>query len=215
VSLSPHRPKAAPRTGIEARRERQRQEARRAILDATESLLAESAGGDFSIRGLADKCGYSAPTVYYHFGDKDGLMSALLEDGMQTLAAELAHSCAAPDPLDRLRSMLIAFIHYSTENPIFSALWWNVSRQPGNEMPPSFEQVRERLDTTVTDLVASGRLRDHDKTRAEQTLWVLLHGLVGLQNAEPDHPWAPGLAESAIDNLLRGMTVDPAAEIAR
>ncbi len=89
MSLSPNRPKAAPRTGIEARRERQRHEARRAILDATEALLAESEGGDFSIRGLAEKCGYSAPTVYYHFGDKDGLMLALLEDGMQTLASDL------------------------------------------------------------------------------------------------------------------------------
>ncbi len=206
MSLSPNRPKAAPRTGIEARRERQRHEARRAILDATEALLAESEGGDFSIRGLAEKCGYSAPTVYYHFGDKDGLMLALLEDGMQTLASNLERCCEAPDALERLRSMLLAFIHYSTENPIFSGLWWNVSRQPAAEMPPAFVQVRELLDTTVNDLVTTGRLKGLDKTSAEQVLWVLLHGIVGLQNAEPDHPWAPGLAETAVDSLLRGMT---------
>jgi AcrR family transcriptional regulator len=215
VSLSPHRPKAAPRTGIEARRERQREEARRAILDATEALLTESEGGDFSIRGLAEKCGYSAPTVYYHFGDKDGLISALLEDGMQTLAAALERSCRALDPLERLRSMRLAFIRYSTENPVFSGLWWNVSRRPGNDMPPSFGQVREHLDTTVSALIAGGRLNGLDKTSAEQMLWVLLHGLVGLQNAEPDHPWAPGLAESAIDALLRGMTLPPTAEPTR
>jgi AcrR family transcriptional regulator len=131
---------------------------------------------------------------------------------MQTLADELEHSCTARDPLERLRSMLLAFIRYSTENLVFSALWWNVSRQPGNEMPPSFGQVRERLDSTLSALVASGRLNGLEKTSAGQILWALLHGLVGLQNAEPDHPWAPGLAESAIDSLLRGMTLPRTAE---
>ena len=207
MPISPQQSKAAPRTGIEARRERQRQEARRAILDATQALLAESDGRDFSIRRLAEKCGYSAPTVYYHFGDKDGLVVALFEDGMQNLASDLEHSCQAPDPLDRLRSLLLTFTRYATENPIFSALWWNVSRQPSSEMPPAFEEVRGHLDSTVSALVATGRLEALDKTSAEQIIWVLLHGLVGLQNAEPDHPWAPGLAESAVDSLLRGMTV--------
>ena len=54
-------PKNAASIGIESRRERQRQEARRAILDSTQGLLSESEGGDFSIRSLAARCGYSAP----------------------------------------------------------------------------------------------------------------------------------------------------------
>ena len=45
---------------------------------------------------------------------------------------------------------------------------------------------------------------------AEQVLWALLHGLIALPMTEPDHPWAPGLAENAVDSLLRGMTSRPA-----
>ena len=69
------------------RRERQRQEARRTILDATESLVIEKNGSDFSIRELGKRAGYSAPTVYHYFGDKDGLIEALLEERVSRLAS--------------------------------------------------------------------------------------------------------------------------------
>jgi len=196
---------------FEARRERQRQEARRAILEATHALLAESEAGDFSIRNLADKCGYSPPTVYHHFGDKDGLLAALLEDGMRTLATELGQSCRSKDALERLRSILLTFIRYATDHPTFSSLWGTIARQPGVEMPESYADVKELLDSPLHELIRAGRLDGFDVTSAEQVLWAMLHGLITLQMAEPDHPWAPGLAEDAIDSLLRGMVAAPGA----
>lgn len=192
-------------SGFEARRERQRREARRAILEATHTLLSESEAGDFSIRSLADRCGYSPPTVYYHFGDKDGLLAALLEDGMRALALELERSSQSRDALHRLRASLLAFIRYTTNHPTFSKLWGTVARQPGAVMPPSYTEVKERLDATVRELIEAGRFEGFDTTSAEQVLWAMLHGLITLQMNEPDHPWAPGLAENAIDSLLRGM----------
>ena len=193
-------------TGIAARRERQRREARRAILAATHSLLSESEAGDFSIRRLSQVCGYSAPTIYHYFGGKENLLTALLENGMQALARELDRSSQSSDALDRLRSVLLTFVRYTTENPTFSGLWGTVSRQPGMEMPPSYAGVKERLDEQVRELIASGRLDGFDTVRAEQVLWALLHGLIAMQMSEPDHPWAPGLAEDAVDSLLLGMT---------
>ena len=40
------------RPRIEERRQRQREDARRAILDATEALMVEKSGSNFSIRSL-------------------------------------------------------------------------------------------------------------------------------------------------------------------
>ena len=45
------------------RRQQQRRDARRAILDAAESLILESGYERFSIRRLASRCGYTAPTA--------------------------------------------------------------------------------------------------------------------------------------------------------
>ena len=50
----------------EDRRRRNRQQARRAILEATEALMLEGGSDDFSIRRVATRCGYSAPTIYHY-----------------------------------------------------------------------------------------------------------------------------------------------------
>ena len=159
--------------GFEARRERQRREARHAILEATHTLLSESEAGEFSIRSLAERCGYSPPTVYYHFGDKDGLLAALLEDGMHELALELERASQSRDALHRLRANLLTFIRYATDHPTFSKLWGTVARQPGAVMPPSYAEVKERLDAPVRELIDAGRLAGFDTASAEQVLWAM------------------------------------------
>ena len=77
-------------------------------------------------------------------------------------------------------------------------------------MPPAVEGVGQRLDSPIRELIASERLIGFDTTSAEQVIWALLRGLIAMQIAEPEHPWAPGLAERAVDTMLRGMTTSSA-----
>ena len=67
------------------RREQQRSDARRAILAAAESILVEDGYEQFSMRRLAERCGYTAPTIYHYFGDKLGLLDAVLETRFREL----------------------------------------------------------------------------------------------------------------------------------
>ena len=50
-------------TTAQDRRLRHREEARRAILDAPQELLVEQGYESFSMRKLASRCGYAAPTI--------------------------------------------------------------------------------------------------------------------------------------------------------
>ena len=50
------------------------------ILRATEAVLLEVGEERLSIRRVSERCGYSAPTIYHHFGDKKGLIASLLEE---------------------------------------------------------------------------------------------------------------------------------------
>ena len=70
---------------FEQRRSEQRAQVRRSILDATEALLLEEGEERFSIRRLVERCGYTAPTIYHHFGDKTGLIDALLDERFDRL----------------------------------------------------------------------------------------------------------------------------------
>lgn len=63
------------------RRTRSKPEHRRAqILDEATRLIAERGYYGFGIRELADRCGLTNPGVLHHFGSKDQLLIALLEN---------------------------------------------------------------------------------------------------------------------------------------
>jgi AcrR family transcriptional regulator len=195
--------------GIEHRRARQREEARRAILDATEVLLIESGGFDFSIRSLSKRCGYSAPTVYHYFGDKDGLIDALLEERIARLADAIERVPVTGDPLADLRAVLRVFVRFGAAHPTFDRLMWTVSSKGESRTPPAMERLRARVGPPLLALAESGRLGDADAESAGQMIWALLHGLSALRVIEPRHPWVPNLGELALDTLLRGMTPPP------
>ena len=94
MTVSPSSP-----TPAETRRQRQRSEARRAILDMTETLLVEAGSDAFSIRTLAERCGYTAPTIYHYFGDKAGLIDALLEERFARLLLAVERVPLLDDPV--------------------------------------------------------------------------------------------------------------------
>ncbi len=51
------------------------------ILETAAGLLAQSADADISTRAICDAAGVTAPTLYHHFGDKDGLLAAVVDFG--------------------------------------------------------------------------------------------------------------------------------------
>jgi len=51
------------------------------ILEAASELLARSADADISTRAVSEAAGVTAPTLYHHFGDKDGLLAAVVDFG--------------------------------------------------------------------------------------------------------------------------------------
>jgi AcrR family transcriptional regulator len=192
-------------TPSETRRQRQREEARRAILDATESLMVRGGSDDFSIRQLAERCGYTPPTIYHYFGDKQGLVDALLEERFASLLAMVEDIEVRDDPVANLRGMVDAFLAFVRRNPTFYRLIIARSPSGADRTPPSAEAARERMSKPWNDLHRLGRLQDDDPLAASQALWSVLHGLTALQVARPDHDWAPDLTRIAIDAMLRGL----------
>jgi AcrR family transcriptional regulator len=197
--------------GIDQRRERQRSDARRAILDATEALVIESAGCDFSMRSLGRRCGYSAPTVYHYFGDKDGLIDALLEERLAQLGDALDHLPAGDDALADLRAVLLMSVDFWTSHATVARLIYTVSSKGESRMPTVMDRVSSRIGSAVSELVESRRLVGIDAETARQMLWAVLQGLISQRINAPDHPWSPNLPERALDAMLCGMT-HPASE---
>src|ERR1700685_1414724 len=73
------------------------------IIETAAGLVAQSADVDVSTRAVCDAAGVTAPTLYHHFGDKDGLLAAVVDFGWATFletkraVAAVAHDDVAGD----------------------------------------------------------------------------------------------------------------------
>jgi len=191
-------------TPAEARRSRQRQEARRSILEATEALVVEDGYEAFSMRRLAERCGYTAPTIYHYFRDKPGLIDALLEERFSGLLEGLRSVAPSKDPADTMRSLSRAFVDFGMLNPTFYRLL-TTPRPESGEPPQAAEEARAVLEEPILELEREERLYPPDVETTKQTVWVLLHGLIHLRLSRPEHPWSSDLVEVALETMLRGI----------
>jgi AcrR family transcriptional regulator len=189
-------------------------EVRRAILTSTEQLLAGEGYGGFSMRKLALHCGYSAPTIYHHFGDKNGVIDAFLEERFAQLVDELRAVPLEDDPLQNVRSLSLAFTRFGIRNPTH----YQLLMQPRDEAAPppaSGEIARNIMQGPLDELARRGRVLVADHEVVRQGIWALLHGLISLHAVRPEFDWRPGLLEQSVDAMLRGwVTCDekPAAQ---
>ena len=194
----------------ERRRQQSRAEARRAILDATEALLVEDGFEAFSMRRLAERCGYTPPTIYHHFGDKQRLIDELLEERFQGLVRSLKRVQTSSDPRDNLRAYSFAFARFGLRNPTFYALLSQPRPDPDVPAPPAAEEARAIMEQPLATLAADGRLTaDVDGT--QQVVWAFLHGFILLQTHRSDILFHKNVLDIGIEALLaslvRGETI--------
>ena len=192
-------PPPVPLSSAQDRRLRHREEARGAILDATQELLVEQGYESFSMRKLATRCGYAAPTIYHYFGDKPGLLDSLIELRMREVSAEMRAVRLARDPVENMRRLFIAFARWGLANPTHYQLLTS-TREPH----PAGEEAREVLMRPVTQLAEQGRL-ETDIELARQSFWALVHGIISLQTTRPEEGWSEQLIERALDAMISGL----------
>jgi AcrR family transcriptional regulator len=113
---------------------------RRAILAATEELLATHRPQDISIEQVAAAAGVGKGTVFHRFGSRTGLMTALMVERAQSLTEAVLEG---PPPLgpgapdrDRLLAFLDAVIGVVGRNKgLLAELAWSAASQPVTIQP--------------------------------------------------------------------------------
>ena len=158
--------------------------ARDAILAATRALLVQQGARGVSIRRVAERSGYSAPTIYHHFGDKSGLVDTVID---AHFAKALAVMRAVPHGQDKaryLRELALAFFRFAVENPDHYRLL-AVPREQDADLLPSAEAARELVKRVLAQLAGEGSLASPDVEAVFQVTWAVLHGLISLHIDRP------------------------------
>jgi AcrR family transcriptional regulator len=158
--------------------------------DISRERILEAATEIFSTRGyagagvdrLAERSGIAKTAIYYHFGNKEGLLAAVLEraatqwiDGIQSAASQ------GGDPLQRLDRALAGMRAMLEERPWIYKLFQILALEVAEEKPEIRATLRAILDKARTAIVDG--MRDALGTAvpgAEQVASTMLAMLDGI-----------------------------------
>src|SRR5882762_2193809 len=119
--------------GIAERKEKQKTEIRKLILDASMKLFVEEGFGNVSIRRIAELIEYSPTTVYLYFKDKDEIFFNLHDVGFGIMNELNEKLDAISNPLLRLYKMGENYLNFGMAHPEYYDLMF-IQREPMNKL---------------------------------------------------------------------------------
>ncbi|MFI5931794.1 TetR/AcrR family transcriptional regulator [Actinoplanes sp. NPDC051494] len=163
------------------------------LVDVAAHLLATAGPDAVTTRSVALAAGVQAPTIYRLFGDKNGLLDAVAEQGFATYLAQKPPADAGDDPVADLRAGWELHIGFGLANPALFRLMHTAPRTP--EGQATVDAGIEVLSRRVHRVARAGRLRVPEQ-RAVQLIHAAGTGVVFT------------LVDGAADDSLADLTWD-------
>jgi TetR/AcrR family transcriptional regulator len=149
----------------------------------SQARILEAARGEFAQHGfaarlqdIAERAGLTHPTLLYHFGSKERLYAAVIDDAMHDWAAMTDSAVAvAPGGFERVAALVRAGLEFFATHHDFVVIWRREAIEGGGRLEDAMaEHMRPFLERAVAFLereVAAGRLRAHDPLELMQLVY--------------------------------------------
>ncbi|CAN7559581.1 TetR/AcrR family transcriptional regulator [Mycolicibacterium frederiksbergense] len=124
------------------KRQRQGEDSRGVILDATERLMSTQGYAATSISHIRRETGLPASSIYWHFGSKEGVLAAVMERGAERYFAQIPRN--SPD----IETQRAAVAKLMVANPDFFRLVYMLSLERSDD-PAVAAAVRRVRDTAI------------------------------------------------------------------
>ena len=183
---------------------------REAIAEAARDILVAEGLHAVSLRRVAASLGVTAPALYAHVIDKRDLLQGIVEREVDCLMERFAEHRDG-NPIDRLRSMAIAYVDYGLQNPdLFRAMFLfrpELTAEPRDGQPALGSRIHDAFHAVVREAQSAGDLSDGDGELASLTIWATAHGvLTTLLSGPPLHiDLKNRLADTAVDASITGL----------
>jgi AcrR family transcriptional regulator len=195
-------PKAKPRTPTAPRDAYHHGALREALIEASESLLAERGLEGFSLREVARRSGVSPAAPAHHFGDTAGLLAAvatLAFDGL-TAALEAGNARGGDDPVAQLREQGVGYVGFALRYPGRFGLMFRTGLHRDEALERSAQAAFGVLEQGVHRLcgVPAAQALDPAQWRALLSIWSVVHGFAHLALAGQFTHFAPSGGREAL-----------------
>lgn len=180
-----------------------RADSRERLITAAANLLVQAGGESVSTRAVCAAAGVGAPTLYHHFGDKQGLFDAVVAKGFETYLRRKRGRVDTADPVADLRTGWDMHVEFGQTNPSVYTLMYGSGRRPA-----AAQEAYRMLTAMVERVALAGRLTVPMRDAADMIdaagIGVTLT-LIG--SATP----SPALSARTRDAVLAAVTTDPPA----
>lgn len=165
------------------------------ILDAAELLLNESPDGDIATRAVCEAAGVGAPVLYRHFGDKNGLLAAVVDHGFDRYLATKRAAAPSQDPVTDLRNGWDTHVAFALAHPAVYRLMYSPAFAA---MPNAAHEALGLLRQVLERCAEVGRLTV-DPAAAAQAVMAANIGVALSMVTQPDTYVDPGLSPRVRD----------------
>ena len=206
--------------GIAERKEREKEDVRRKILDAAHDLFETLGYENVTMRAVADAIEYSPTAIYLHFENKDALVEALCLEDFEKLSQAMNQGPLPKNPVDRMRALGRAYAAFGIANPnhyrfmfMTAGDWKKHAHDEGSPPARSYAVLRE----AVVEAMDQSLFRKDDVDLVSQMIWSHIHGVISLlitfkPEQFPRVPPRPGLVDASIEATLSALQIKEGKE---
>ncbi len=161
------------------------------LRQTAERLFAARGYDAVGIREVVETAGVTKPTLYYHFGSKQGLLDAIFARHYQQLLAVLGEASSYDgDLLKTMKQLVTAYLTYAGAHADTAYLqlamtYLPISHGSAALITPYAQQLQQFFVDLFTAAVPEhGNLRGHERILAVSLLGVLNNHVILLLNGQ-------------------------------
>ncbi|MEK8034115.1 TetR/AcrR family transcriptional regulator [Ideonella sp. DXS29W] len=194
----------------------------RALVQAAMHLVEQGGPAALTLRDAARLAGVSVAAPYRHFADREALLAAVLTAGFDGLTAHTeAARQAAPDALQALRAVGLAYVDFAAAHPSVYRLMFGpeCDKAAHPDLMDAGARARGVLLLAVRNAQAAGLVGGGPPETVALAGWSICHGLASLHVDGMLAGTIPMPIEQAaravVDMLLAGAVLAPAGAARR
>jgi TetR/AcrR family transcriptional regulator len=201
------------------RTERRKARTAGAILEAAERLFLGRGYTATTMEDLSEAADVAVGSIYAHFGDKEGVYSALVD---RALALDQRYSeegfAVGNGPLEQLVGMGEGYLRFAGEHPAYFRLFRfpPPDRPSAAEAPGPAARIAERISAEVTRMAGllreaaeEGVIRSVDPEPMARFMWAAWDGVIaahlGPANMDISDTEFEQMLNQARESLIRGL----------
>jgi len=175
------------------------------LLAAATEVVSERGVDGTSLRAVCDRAGVQLPTLYHFYGDKKGLLDAVVNDAFARYLVEKDALRSTGNPSDDVRRGWDSHVDFARANPgIYPLMFPSGDRA----LPTAALESAARLRDGFALLADKKALRPGiTAEQAARTLSAALRGVATAIARDPDHPGNTLLSATVRDAVVDALVV--------